>query len=236
MLVFNSNAGGGVVKTNSKVQGVMCRVLESIVDTLVTWRCKTIWKLQNVRVLRNVFTIELPAGNWSPWPEAPKRAIFFLSVCICIVGHFLLGQNNQEVRRGFPERAETGRILQHFWMRNLVWRADFALFLGCAVRDRRSSANFFFRKQCTKRCTKRCLKRSPKRETAPKLWPIFLFNNSKLLCLMLTQECYRVCRDQLLENRSTPETQIGNLLFMFPFLGRSLRTLALGPQAPVSDQ
>ena len=41
MLVFDSNAGGGVVKKKtSKVQGVLCRVLESTIETPVGGRCR----------------------------------------------------------------------------------------------------------------------------------------------------------------------------------------------------
>ena len=99
MLVFSSNAGGGVVKKTSKVQGVLsllCRVLESTIETPVGGRCRETLKtprcmgfLCNVVILLPLKFL-LEAGVVGQRPKNGRTSV--LSVCICIVGHFKFGQ------------------------------------------------------------------------------------------------------------------------------------------------
>ena len=140
-----------------------------------------------------------------------------------------------------PERAETGRILHHFWV---VRRPDFALFLEVALLASKCKWSAF-----RKRCSKRCSKRSLKRETASKTWPIPLSNNTTYAGFFpglggpdwgLWPDVRRGVRPKtsswgwFFVSENLPRNPNFQSFIYVPFPGRSLRNLALGPQAPVS--
>ena len=94
MLVFNSTAGGGVVK-KTPVHGVLCSVLKSTIVIPVGGRGRKTLKTPRCRVFvscRNIITIEFlrEAGVLGQRPKKPGEFYLYASVLSVSLGKFLI--------------------------------------------------------------------------------------------------------------------------------------------------